>query len=85
MDIPYSQKFLRDPIFMERRYAKISLCYFRGWTFRVARMCIRLLFRGFNFHGLPVNHEYRENWISRKFPAICNLFQPTSGRIGHVG
>ena len=30
----------------------------------------RLLFRGFNFRGLPVNRENRENWIPRKFPAI---------------
>ena len=27
-------------------------------------------FRGFNFRGLPVNRENRENWIPRKFPAI---------------
>ena len=39
----------------------------------------RLLFRGFNFRGLPVN---RENGIPRKFPAIrhsevatCNTFR----------
>ena len=30
----------------------------------------RLLFRGFNFRGLPVNRENRENWIPPKFPAI---------------
>ena len=39
--------------------------FFRGWTCRIAR--IKLLFRGFNFRGLPVN---RENLIARKFPAI---------------
>ena len=28
------------------------------------------LFRGFNFRGLPINRENRENWTPRKFPTI---------------
>ena len=36
----------------------------------VARKCVKVLFRGFNFCGLPVNCENRENWIPQKFPAI---------------
>ena len=30
----------------------------------------RFLFCGFNFRGLPINRENRENWTPRKFPAI---------------
>ena len=35
-----------------------------------ARIAIQALFRVFNFHGLPINHENCKNWILRKFPAI---------------
>ena len=38
--IPYSRKILRDPIFAERLYAKISQPIFRGWAIRVVRMCV---------------------------------------------
>ena len=50
----------------------------------------RLLFRGFNFRGLPVNRENRENWIPRKFPATVFIrivaaatinFAPSSVRL----
>ena len=43
-----STTFLKDPIFAERQYAKISQSNFRGWTFRVPRM-LRL---GFYFADL---------------------------------
>ena len=33
-------------------------------------LAYRFLFRGFNFRGLPINRENRENWTPRKFPAI---------------
>ena len=53
------QRF-RDLIFEDGRseYYSEYVCAFR------------LLFHGFNFRGLPVNREYSENWIPRKFPAI---------------
>ena len=39
--------------------------------FHERECAFRLLFRGFNFHGLPVN---RENWIPRKLPAILHVY-----------
>ena len=32
------------------------------------------LFHRFNFRGSPVNHENRENWLPRKFPAIRYMY-----------
>ena len=34
--IPYSWKFLRDPIFVEGQSAKISQSKFHGWMFQNA-------------------------------------------------
>ena len=70
------QRF-RDLIFEDGRseYYSEYICAFR------------LLFRGFNFRGLPVNREYRENWIPRKFPAIrynVNINLKTFNRVSMV-
>ena len=43
----------------ESLYAKISRSNFRGWAIR--ECAFRLLFRGFNFRGLPVKCENHEN------------------------
>ena len=40
-------------------------CQLRVWGLR--ELTCRLLYRGFNFDGLPIN---RENWTPQKFPAI---------------
>ena len=37
---------------------------------RTRKLAYRFLFCGFNFRGLPINRENRENWTPRKFPAI---------------
>ena len=62
---------------------------------RARKLSYRFLFCGFNFRGLPINRENRENWTPRKFPAIqyipcartlgCVLFFKCCGEGGGEG
>ena len=69
--LPYSGKFSREKTFADRWERSISR---RKLSRNVRTGCITgvtcLEFRGENFRGWLKNHEIRESFLPRKFPAI---------------
>ena len=69
--IPYSGKFSRGSIFVDRRASNISRFNFRRYEQSCQYVHVHTsLFCGFNFRGRAINREKHENWTPRKFPAI---------------
>ena len=61
----------------------ISACMSGDHAFTQSQeFAYRFLFCGFNFRGLPINRENRENWTPQKFPAYSiNPRHACAGRV----